>query len=182
MFLSSVIAPWIDLAIKAGHLAFEAQAVVGLRLFRMATGTVPLFAETERMIPEKVAALNDAQALVAEGGGSGKTARKVVAGDGSKPTRIGFRRTLVSRGTDGLIINVQSNRRPSGQRPRRGDGHMRVAQAKWARLSGADLSGIRNKQDLIMRVQERYSLPHWQAIQDVELWAEAFAQRFQGRA
>src|SRR5215207_1118194 len=80
-------------------------------------------------------------------------------GDGSKPTRIGFRRTLVSRGTDGLIINVQPNRRPSGQRPRRGDGHMRVAQAKWARLSGADLSGIRNKQDLIMRVQERYSLP-----------------------
>jgi hypothetical protein len=79
MFFSPVIASWIDLAIKAGHLAFEAQAVVGLRLVRMATGTVPLFAETERMIPEKVAALNDAQALVAEGGGSGTTARKVVA-------------------------------------------------------------------------------------------------------
>ena len=63
-----------------------------------------------------------------------------------------------------------------------GDGHMRAAQAKWARLSGDDLSGIRNKQDLIMRVQERYNLPHWQAIQDVELWAEAFAQRSQGRA
>ena len=63
-----------------------------------------------------------------------------------------------------------------------GDGHMRAAQAKWARLSGDDLSGIRNKQDLIMRVQERYKMPHWQAIQDVELWAEAFAQRSQGRA
>ena len=68
MFFSPVIAPWIDLSIKAGHLAFEARALVGLRL-RMATGTVPLLAETQRMIPEKVAALNDAQALVAEGRG-----------------------------------------------------------------------------------------------------------------
>ena len=58
-----------------------------------------------------------------------------------------------------------------------GDGHMRAAQAKWGRLSEDDLSGIRNKQDLIICVQECYSLPHWQAIQDVELWAKAFAQR-----
>jgi hypothetical protein len=79
MFFSPVIASWIDLSIKAGHLAFETQAVVGLRLFRMATGTVPVLAETERMIPEKVAALTDAQALVAEGGVSDRTARKVVA-------------------------------------------------------------------------------------------------------
>ena len=78
MFFSPVIAPWIDLSIKAGHLAFEAQAVVGLRLFRMATGTVPLLAETQRMIPEKVAALTEAQALVAKGGVSDRTARKVV--------------------------------------------------------------------------------------------------------
>lgn len=79
MFFSPVIAPWIDLSIKAGHLAFEAQAVVGLRLFRMATGTVPVPAETERMIPVKVAALTDAQVLVAEGGVTDGTARKVVA-------------------------------------------------------------------------------------------------------
>ena len=58
-----------------------------------------------------------------------------------------------------------------------GEGRMRAAQAKWARLSEDDLSGIRNKQDLIMCVQECYSLPHWQAMQDVELWAEAFGQR-----
>ena len=63
-----------------------------------------------------------------------------------------------------------------------GDGHMRAAQAKWGRLRQDDLTGIRNKHDLIMRVQERYSLPHWQAMQDVELWAEAFGQRSQGRA
>jgi hypothetical protein len=59
---------------------------------------------------------------------------------------------------------------------------MRAARAKWVRLSQDDLTGIRNKHDLIMRVQERYSLPHWQASQDVELWAEAFVQRSQGRA
>ena len=46
--------------------------------FRMATGTVPLLAETQRMIPEKVAALTEAQALVAKGGVSDRTARKVV--------------------------------------------------------------------------------------------------------
>jgi len=40
MFFSPIIAPWIDLSMKAGHLAFETQALVGLRLFRMATGTV----------------------------------------------------------------------------------------------------------------------------------------------
>ena len=50
---------------------------------------------------------------------------------------------------------------------------MRAAQAKWGRLSEHDLSGIRNKQDLIICVQERYSLPHWRAIQDVEHWANA---------
>ena len=58
-----------------------------------------------------------------------------------------------------------------------GDGHMRAAQAKWGRLSQDDLTRIRSKHDLITRVQERYSLPHWQAMQDVERWAEAFAQR-----
>jgi hypothetical protein len=79
MFFSLVIAPWIDLSIKAGHLAFEAQALMGLRLFRMATGAVPPLAEAQRMIPEKVSALNDARALVAKGGLSDRTAGKVVA-------------------------------------------------------------------------------------------------------
>ena len=79
MFFSPIIAPWIDLSMKAGHLAFETQALVGLRLFRMATGTVPLLAETQRMIPEKAAALADTQALVAERGVSDRTATKVGA-------------------------------------------------------------------------------------------------------
>lgn len=52
---------------------------------------------------------------------------------------------------------------------------MRAAQAKWGRLS--EHVWIRNKQDLIICVQECYSLPHWQAMRDVELWAKAFGQR-----
>ena len=97
MFFSPVIAPWIDLSIKAGHLAFEAQALVGLRLFRMATGTVPLLAETQRMIPEKVAALTDAQALVAEGGVSDRTARKVVG----RTLRFGASNSATATGAGG---------------------------------------------------------------------------------
>ena len=50
------------------------------------------------------------------------------------------------------------------------DGRMRAAQAKWSRLTCSDLSGIRNKQDLITSVRERYSLAQATAVQDVELW------------
>ncbi len=53
------------------------------------------------------------------------------------------------------------------------DGHMRAAQAKWSRLTQEDISSIREKHDLIAKVQERYSRPHWVAVQDVELWARA---------
>jgi len=57
------------------------------------------------------------------------------------------------------------------------DGHMRAAQAKWGRLTQDDLSAIRQKDDLIAKIEERYSLPHWVAVQDVELWAR---QTFRG--
>ena len=69
----------------------------------MATGTVPLLAETQRMIPEKVAALTEAQALVAKGGVSDRTARKVVGlyRGRVKPTRIGCPRVLASPITEG---------------------------------------------------------------------------------
>ena len=52
-----------------------------------------------------------------------------------------------------------------------GDGHMQAAQAKWERLTEADLKGVRTKRDLIARVEERYSLPHKQASADVDIWA-----------
>jgi hypothetical protein len=51
------------------------------------------------------------------------------------------------------------------------DGHMHAAQAKWERLTQGDLAQIRTKRDLVARVEERYSLPHEQAVNDVELWA-----------
>src|SRR5687767_13503258 len=69
---SPFFAPWLALSVKTGHLAFETQALIGLRLFRMATGSVPPVAEAQRMTPEKVAALSATQALVVEGALSGK--------------------------------------------------------------------------------------------------------------
>jgi hypothetical protein len=51
------------------------------------------------------------------------------------------------------------------------DGHMRAAQAKWSRLTQSDISEIGQKDDLIAKVEERYSLPHGVAVQDVERWA-----------
>jgi hypothetical protein len=49
--------------------------------------------------------------------------------------------------------------------------HMKAAQAKWDRLTTADLSGIKTRSQLVGRVEERYSLAHEQAARDVELWA-----------
>jgi hypothetical protein len=47
------------------------QALIALRFFRIAAGAVPAFAEIERMVPEKVAALSAAQALAVEGAATG---------------------------------------------------------------------------------------------------------------
>lgn len=56
------------------------------------------------------------------------------------------------------------------------DGHMQAAQAKWERLTPDDLSSIHSEQELVARIQERYSLPHWVAVQDVQLWLKATAR------
>jgi hypothetical protein len=48
--------------------------------------------------------------------------------------------------------------------------HMKDAQAKWDRLTPTDLDGVRTKAELIARVEERYSLPHDVAAEDVEIW------------
>jgi hypothetical protein len=53
---------------------------------------------------------------------------------------------------------------------------MRAAQAKWSRLTQDDLSAIHNEEELVAKVEQRYSLPHWVAVQDVELWARATAR------
>ena len=68
--------------------------------------------------------------------------------------------TLNSKDRDVGILNIAH-------------GHMRAAQAKWSRLTQDDISAIRQKDDLIAKVEERYSLPHWVAVQDVELWTRA---------
>ena len=57
--------PWFQLSLNTMHLAFEAQALIGLRLFRMVTGGVPAIAEASRMVPEKMDALAEVQRIVA---------------------------------------------------------------------------------------------------------------------
>ena len=47
------------------RLGFEAQALIGLRLFRMVTGGVSAVAEAGRMLPGKAAALAEAQRIMA---------------------------------------------------------------------------------------------------------------------
>ena len=49
--------------------------------------------------------------------------------------------------------------------------HMRDAQAKWDRLTTADLEHIKTKAQLIGAVQERYVLPFEVAADDVEIWS-----------
>jgi hypothetical protein len=56
------------------------------------------------------------------------------------------------------------------------DGHMRAAQAKWSRLTPDDLSSIHDEEELVAKIEERYSLPHWVAVQDVQLWVKATAR------
>ena len=48
--------------------------------------------------------------------------------------------------------------------------HMQAAQAKWDRLTAGDLSQIRDQDQLIDRVSDRYSLPRAQAQTDVVTW------------
>jgi hypothetical protein len=51
--------------------------------------------------------------------------------------------------------------------------HLQSIQAKWDRLTAADLSHVYDQSQLIDRVCERYSLPREQAEQDVALWLAA---------
>lgn len=71
--------PWLDLWMASARLGFEAQAVIGLRLVGLATGAVSA-RETHLLVPEKLAALADAQYLVARAAftGRGSTAAEDV--------------------------------------------------------------------------------------------------------
>ena len=57
--------PVAQLSFDTLGLGREAYSLIGLRLFKMATGGVPAVSEALRMVPEKIMALVDAQILIA---------------------------------------------------------------------------------------------------------------------
>ena len=63
--LPASLNPVAKLSCEALRLGCEAYSLIGLRLFKMATGGVPTVSEALRMVPEKITALIDAQILIA---------------------------------------------------------------------------------------------------------------------
>ena len=63
MLLAS-LNPVAQLSFDILGLGREALSLMGLRLFKMATGGVPAVSEALRMVPEKITALVDAQILI----------------------------------------------------------------------------------------------------------------------
>src|SRR5215212_7055542 len=70
--LSLSMNPAAKLSFDTFRLGCEAHSLIGLRLFEMATGGLPALPEALRMIPEKMAALADAQMVIATGVLSGR--------------------------------------------------------------------------------------------------------------
>ncbi len=66
--------PWLDLWMASARLGLESQAVIGLRLFGLATGEVPAH-HVGSFVTEKVTALADAQMLVARSAFNGRSNR-----------------------------------------------------------------------------------------------------------
>ena len=62
--LPASLNPVAQLSCDTLHLGREAYSLIGLRLFKMATGGVPAVSEALRMVPEKIMALVDAQILI----------------------------------------------------------------------------------------------------------------------
>ena len=73
---------WFALSSQAALLGFEAQAVMALRLVRLAGGGAAARAEASRMYTEKVQALEEAQTTASieaiKGGSSHHVAKKVL--------------------------------------------------------------------------------------------------------
>ncbi len=65
LMLPASLNPVAQLSCEALRLGCEAYSLIGLRLFKMATGGVPALPEALRMGPEKITALIDAQILIA---------------------------------------------------------------------------------------------------------------------
>jgi len=65
-----MFAPWWKLGFDTAMLAMESQAVIGLRLARIAAGGAGAQTEMQRMVSEKVLAASEAAMLLASGGSS----------------------------------------------------------------------------------------------------------------
>ena len=63
--LPASLIPVAQLSCEALRLGCEAYSLIGLRMFKMATGGVPAVSEALRMVPEKIIALADAQIVIA---------------------------------------------------------------------------------------------------------------------
>ena len=57
--------PLVKLSFDTLRLGCETYSLIGLRLFKMATGGAPAVSEALRMVPGKITALIDAQILIA---------------------------------------------------------------------------------------------------------------------
>ena len=64
LMLPVSLTPVAQLSFDTLGLGREALSLIGLRLFKMATGGVPALPEALRMVPEKIMALVDAQILI----------------------------------------------------------------------------------------------------------------------
>ncbi|GEO98632.1 hypothetical protein [Methylobacterium haplocladii] len=60
--------PWWKLSMDTAMLAFESQAVIGLRMAKLAAGGAGAQAEMQRMVSEKMFAAGETAMLVASGG------------------------------------------------------------------------------------------------------------------
>jgi hypothetical protein len=67
---------WMDFAFTSARLVQEAQAVVNLRLMKLALGGRGSRAEAQRMVTEKGFALAEAAATLATGGSMTKVVRR----------------------------------------------------------------------------------------------------------
>jgi hypothetical protein len=65
LMLPASLTPVAQLSSDTLHLGREALSLIGLRLFKMATGGVSAVSEALRMVPEKIMALVDTQILIA---------------------------------------------------------------------------------------------------------------------
>ena len=62
---------WWKLSVDAAMLVLESQAVIGLRLVKLATGGTAAQTEAHRMVSEKLFAAGEAALLMATGGTAG---------------------------------------------------------------------------------------------------------------